>query len=93
MEELGFLSTLILVLVGLFLLYKTGIMRLTQAATDAAVRQSGKALEEWELSGDEARSASYGKLETRLKDKTIVRSSVSSIRAQLEKLEVKPTAA
>lgn len=92
MEELGFLSTLILVLVGLFLLYKTGIMRLTQAATDAAVRQSGKALEEWELSGDESRSASYGKLEARLKDKTVARSSASSIRAQLETLEVKTAA-
>jgi hypothetical protein len=81
-----FISTIVIVLVGLFLLYKTGVMKLIQTSTDAAVRQSGKGLEEWELGNEEARSASYGKMLVRMQDKTIVRSSAEQIRDELEKL-------
>jgi len=82
------LGLIVLVSAVLFLLYRTGVIKLAQTTSDSAIAQAAKSMELWELDSDEARSRKYGKLIAKLEDKNIHRSSASVVRARLEALAV-----
>lgn len=84
-----FLGTIAILLTILFVMYRTGIIRLAQTASDRAVVVTDSATQVWELSSLESHSRKLGKIKKKLNDDNIDRSSASEIRAALNKLEVK----
>ncbi len=85
MEWIG---TAIIVLVLLFVVYRSGLMKLTQTASSRAVTVTDSATEVWELSALESHSKQLGKIHKKLTDTTVKRSSAQVIRAELAKLTV-----
>ena len=87
MEAVASISTIVMVAVGLFLLYRTGAMELTQTASKRAITVTDSATEVWELSALESHSKKFGKIAKKLSDKSTDRSSAKSIRTMLKNLE------
>ena len=82
-----FIGTIAILLVGLFIVYRSGLMELTQTASKRAVTVTDSATEVWELSALEAHSKKLGKIHTKLQDTSVNRSSAERIRADLAKLK------
>lgn len=86
MEFIGTIAILALIV---FVIYRTGLMRLTQTASERAIAVTDSATQVWELSSLEKHSKALGKIHNKLDDESVTRSSASSIRAKLSELEHK----
>ena len=74
----------ILAIVGLFLIYKTGLMELTQTSVATANKLADQALYETEAKSAERHTRTLGKVKSKLQDNTINRSSKKEINALLK---------
>lgn len=82
------LGTIALLIVVVFIIYRTGLMELTQTASRRAVSVTDSATEVWELSSLESHSKKLGKIHAKLNDTSVNRSSAAAIRADLANLKV-----
>ena len=82
------IGTLLILAVLVFIIYRTGLMRLTQTASERAIAVTDSATQVWELSSLEQHSRKLGKIHKKLSDDTVDRSSATQIKHELAKLNI-----
>ena len=80
------IGTIFILAVLLFIIYRTGLMRLTQTASERAIAVTDSATQVWELASLESHSRKLGKINKKLSDDTVERSSATVIKHKLAKL-------
>ena len=80
------IATIILILVGLFLLYRTGLMDLTQKSMERGANIADRHLEYLDYSSREKQSRNLGKLEKKMKSEE-PRSSTKRLDSLFKELE------
>jgi len=84
---LGFGTTVVLVLLALFILYKTGIMDLTQKSMERASAMADRKLEAMDFESQENHSKTLGKVKKKLGNTSISRSSAKDLNRLFKALE------
>ncbi|MCF6331043.1 MAG: hypothetical protein L3I99_05790 [Sulfurimonas sp.] len=85
--ELGIgISTVIIALILLFVIYRIGLIRLAQVATDKSITVAESKLQLWEVGSSEINTRKYGKISDKLDDKNITRSSYKTVQDKINAL-------
>ena len=83
------LATIIIVMVGLYLLYRIGLIDFAQRNMDRASGIADRAMETLDFESQEKHSRKLGKIATKLDDKSTPRSSAAALRAKFKELDPK----
>jgi len=77
----------IMVIAGIFLLYRIGAIKLAQVSSDILVKTTESSLKVYETKVAEKATREYGKIAIKLADEGIERSSYKSVMRQIKQLD------